>query len=395
MQPPPVQAGFDAPTAPDDATAPYDFSIDLNGDGVPDQLAAALDELNALAAQQADNPVLAAQYTDAMTRFAKRLPYAPETRARQQALWAVHERLMAAEETDAAVAIMAEMDVLRAEIALDPNFAIADRVLRQRFLNGLAEKDVVAVEETQLSVDAVVVPEGTTTDWQVFLPSLGKGGNDLQPVEPEEPCASQTSAANFGLLQRGDLLFRSVPNSFVNFYYAIKFSHMGVYNGDVVGGQPQVYESNIADATNGVPGGVNLLPITFWQFEGYCISLMRENTPHTQADVVDALDWAQERYGTDGRTRYNINFLLKEDDRCREDLTRCALYCSQLVWQIFNRLDEDVDSNDADYHNWLVGQYPDTEPEVVLDFAVRTVAPDEVARSAALRPLSEGTNPPR
>ena len=171
-----VQADTGTHTAPDD-DAPYDLSIDLNGDGVPDQLAEALDELDALAAQQADDPAVAAQYNEAMARFTRRLPYAPETRARQQAMWTLFEKMMASEDTDEALAIMAEMDVLRAEIALDPNFAIVDRVLRQRFVDGLAENDAVAVEDAQAHVDPVVVFQGldvfqgTNAEWQSSIPA--------------------------------------------------------------------------------------------------------------------------------------------------------------------------------------------------------------------------------
>jgi uncharacterized protein YycO len=385
----PTQASttFKSPLPPGD-DASYDFSIDEDGDGVPDQLAEALDEIAYLASLAPNDNAAEAQYRAALKRFAKRLPYPPNIRGKQQQLWALHERLMKAKDADKAKEIMADMDALRAEIYSDPNVAIAERVLRQRFLDGLPENDAEVVEETQRSVDA---PQETNQVlWRIFLPMAAS--RFLTPVEPTELCAA--GAPDFGVLQRGDLLFRALPNSHVNYYYAIKFSHVGMYDG-VVAGQQRVYESNVEEANLGIPGGVHRINLNLWRGRDLCISLMRANVATIpQSQVRGALDWAQlTRYGTNGETSYNFNFFLKENDQCTADRTNCSLYCSQLIWQIFNRIGVDVDSNDAAYHDWLVGQYPVVDPDFVRDFVTRTVAPDEVARSGSLVRLSEGTNP--
>ena len=68
------------------------------------------------------------------------------------------------------------------------------------------------------------------------------------------------------------------------------------------------------------------------------------------------------------------------------------MYCSQLVWKIFDRFNVDVDSNDAAYRNWLIGQYAGVNPIVVTAFAYSAVAPAEVARSSVFARLSEGVN---
>lgn len=264
---------------------------------------------------------------------------------------------MKAKDADKAKEIMADMDALRAEIYSDPNVAIAERVLRQRFLEELSENRASAGERSQRSIDAAYAPQSINIVPRVFLPNI-TGGWNLPAIDPEEPCAPYNTldgVAKFSVLLRGDLLFRSIPNSYVNYYYAIKFSHVGMYDGDV-SGQQRVYASNIEEP--GIPGGVHLLPISVWQAGDSCISLMYENiSTKTQDDVEDALDWAQARYGTNGETRYNFNFSLKENDQCAPDLTGCALYCSQLIWQIFNdtHVDVNVDSNNAAYHDWLVG----------------------------------------
>lgn len=338
----PTQAStiFNSPIPPDDDT-PYDFSIDVDGDGVPDQLAEALDEMEYLASQAKNDNAAEARYRAALKRFAKRLPYSPNIRGKQQKLWAFHQRLLDAKDADKAAEIMAEMDELRAEIYSDPNVAIAERILRQRFLSGLPENNAVVVEETQLSGDA---PQETTQIWrQAFLPVMLS--QVLRPVDPAEPCDPYNDsggAPNFSVLQRGDLLFRSITESSVNYYYAIKFSHVGIYNGNVTG-QDRVYESNVEDTGNGIPGGVNLVDMQIWRRGGQCISLMRENSASiSQTNVVTALNWAQQtRYGMNGETSYNFNYFLRKDlDQCTANRTNCSLYCSHwfgrssiiLVW---------------------------------------------------------------
>jgi hypothetical protein len=231
---------------------------------------------------------------------------------------------MAAEETDAAVDIMAEMDVLRAEIALDPNFAIADRVLRQRFLNGLAENAVNAVLPEQTEAETIL-PESQEP---VFLPIINGNGGLGEGVDPQEPCDPFRTAdgeANFGLLKRGDLLFLSSRNKLLNFVYAIKFSHVGIYHGANAIGELVVYESNPASEDGTIPEGAQLVDINRWSGEDLCISLMRKNdTTVPEDDVLDGLEWAQQqRYGMAGETVYNYNLLLKAADYCAADMDDC------------------------------------------------------------------------
>lgn len=78
----PIQASttFESPLPPGDPE--YDFNIDVDDDGVPDQLAEALDEIAYLASLAPNDNAAEAQYRAALKRFAKRLPYSPNIRGK-------------------------------------------------------------------------------------------------------------------------------------------------------------------------------------------------------------------------------------------------------------------------------------------------------------------------
>jgi uncharacterized protein YycO len=90
----------------------------------------------------------------------------------------------------------------------------------------------------------------------------------------------------------------------------------------------------------------------------------------TLSQVTASLNWAKNKYGTDGRTPYNWNFLNKGTDS--------ALYCSQLVWKINQNMGVNVDSNHWSYVAFLTAKFG----VVGTTFALTAVAPDEVYLSS-------------
>lgn len=133
--------------------------------------------------------------------------------------------------------------------------------------------------------------------------------------------------------------------------YALYYSHSGTYNGNNT-----VYESN--------SDGVRLRPLSSWQ-QGQPVAL-GYTSGKSSSEVAAALSWAKNKYGTDGRTPYNWNFLNKTTDS--------ALYCSQLVWKIHQYMGLNVDSNHWTYVAFLTARYG----AVGTTFAFAAVAPDEV-----------------
>jgi len=141
-------------------------------------------------------------------------------------------------------------------------------------------------------------------------------------------------------------------------------SHSGTYNG---GGY--VYESNL--------DGVRLKPLSDWQ-QGQPAALGRTNN-RTYAQRTGALDWAEGKYGTGGRTPYNWNFLDKWTDS--------TLYCSQWVWKIHGYMGLNVDSNDWRYMLFLTALYG----PVGTTFAYYAVAPNEIFLSPLITYYSIGS----
>jgi len=133
--------------------------------------------------------------------------------------------------------------------------------------------------------------------------------------------------------------------------YAMYYSHSGTYNGNNT-----VYESN--------SDGVRIRPLSSWQ-QGQPVAL-GYTRGKSLSEVTAALNWAKNKYGTDGSTPYNWNFLNKSTDS--------SLYCSQLVWKIHQNMGINVDSNHWSYVAYLTAKFG----VVGTTFAYSAVAPDEV-----------------
>lgn len=156
-------------------------------------------------------------------------------------------------------------------------------------------------------------------------------------------------AVPWSLLWTGDIMHIN-NKKFFNIY-AMYYSHSGTYNGSNT-----VYESN--------SDGVRVLPLSSWQ-QGQPVALGYTRN-RTYSQVTAALSWAKTKYGTDGRTPYNWNFLNKTTDS--------ALYCSQLVWKMHQYMGVNVDSNNWTYSLYLTAKFG----LVGTTFAYAAVAPDEV-----------------
>ena len=103
------------------------------------------------------------------------------------------------------------------------------------------------------------------------------------------------------------------------------------------------------------------------------------------------MDWAQlpANLGKDGHTPYNYNFL----DKTRTD----AVYCSQLVWQIFNHIGKDLDNSQQSmnmYNPWLSTRFFFIGAGIPAPIAANfMVAPDEIALNPDVVNDDEGLNP--
>ncbi len=121
--------------------------------------------------------------------------------------------------------------------------------------------------------------------------------------------------------------------SWTDFVYKVWWGHTGVYDGDDF-----IYES--------IDTGVELRNFpNNWLTNGNDIWQGRARKSELRPRVVTSLDSAKAKYGTDGSTPYNFNFVDKTTDE--------ALYCSQLAWKIYQDVSLDIDSNNPNYANAL------------------------------------------
>ncbi len=197
-------------------------------------------------------------------------------------------------------------------------------------------------------------------------PAIATATGNLQSLMGTGFSASSVSTpVSFGLLQKGDILaMRSGSTPF--WPWAMVYEHTGNFYGNA-----QVYESN-AD-------GVKLKPLSHWQVKGQFIGLARDNKA-SSTSMAAAVVWAANKYGTNGRTPYNFNFMNKT--------TNSSLYCSQLTWKINQQAGVNVDSNSATYILWAASKYGSW----VVPVITAAVAPDEIMLSPNVTVYSTGYN---
>ncbi len=163
----------------------------------------------------------------------------------------------------------------------------------------------------------------------------------------------------------GDImLIRPARPNWTAYYYAMWYSHAGTYHGSNF-----VYDSN--------QDGVKLNNIQGWKQSGNYLAFAYNRSKWPQA--ANALNWAENKYGTNGRTGYNYWFTNKWTD--------WQLYCSQLVWKINGAMGTDVDSNAWQYYSWLAAKYGNW---AINSIAVPAVSPDELYYSGNLYFYAQG-----
>lgn len=384
------------PTAP--ATDVIDLTVDKDHDGLPDQLQAAIQEyeavLDAVSKKGGDprnDPASLDALQKADDKLVRRLPYSAQTRAAGARLAAFYQKLGQASDQASRDKLWAEVQAIQAQMLQDSNFALVDQLLSRRLLDALKAKAPPPSKATATTAQSAASQVESTTmeNAPIQAAAANGGGQTVVPISwselfPTDPCVN-TSAPNFNQLYRGKILFRTGTDKINNFFYAKKFSHIGIYNG-VTNNEKRVYEANPED-------GVNLRPLESldnWKKHGICVESAHVLNVQLQ-DVINAMNWAQlpNVFGTDGHIPYNYNFL----DKTRMD----AVYCSQLVWQIFMHFNKDLDNSHPAtdvYDTWLFNRLFFIGAGVPAAIAVDPmVAPDEIALHPDVHNDDEGLNP--
>ncbi len=294
--------------------------LDLQTDANSDGVADELAQA-VMAIDSAEDPTVAIQ------QLQERFPYREETRRLQDRVAELQSQVERLKSDEEALAIKAEMVVLSEKMQEDPGY-----------------------RATLIALEALYVQQG-------ILP-LGQDKIEREAM----PLASWSS------LKVGDvLLVRSGLFDWMTFLYAMWYSHAGSYHGSNL-----VYESN--------QDGVRFKPLNRWQQSGQYIALGR-NRFRTAAQMSAAQSWAENYYGTNGRTPYNYFYPDKN--------TNERLYCSQLVWKIHRQVGVDVDSNAWQYQVWIAARWGAWAVPAV---AIPAVAPDEVGLDSDLNFYSKGWN---
>lgn len=394
---------------------PIDLHVDENQDGIPDELATALAEIDvayrALVALDehapADKRDEARQNMERLeSRFMERLPYRAQTRQAQARMRDIYQAVTETTDHEELAALRRERNLQLAIMLEDPNFALVDHILTReledalnaKVLEDATEEAVVAEpreetdgnrevastaavpESSRLHIPFLSAQELNSTDENdvAVTPAAVEGGavsyiaTFWESLE-RDPCLNTGSTSWKTNLARTNLLFYAGNNPFNNFFFAKKYSHVGMVSSV---NSSNINASLIYEANPG--SGVMLRQIQQggWLADEGCVARASVSGP-TYTQESNALSWAQGQYGTNGSTGYN--YILWE-----KDSTTNGLYCSQLVYKAYKSspyFSLNLDSNHSAYHNWFLNRYGllSIFQIDVGSFADAAVAPDEIA----------------
>lgn len=378
---------------PEPSTDVIDLTIDENHDGMPDELQAALDQLNAVYEAYLledgtirTDPEAQAALRQATEEFQNQLPYSDQTRAAQARIAEIYQALTESPDSETQAKLLAELQALEVQLQSDSNFALIDQVLSRRLVDALNAKIEAGQTETPTPTathEATPIPDATpsptspaeiVTEENALVQSAAVNQPGLQQwlanawtaLFPRDPCGTN-QAPNWGGLTRGEIMFMGRDDAVPNFFYAKKYNHIGIYDG-APGNIRQVYEAWHQGA-----GVISRAMAPLWEQDETCVAFATVSGTNA-AQRQNALNWAKGFYNSNGTTPYNFNFIDRN--------TNAALYCSQLVWKVFDHLGINLDSNDVNYRNWLVARHSLGHlilGAAIVDAANFMVAPDEIA----------------
>jgi hypothetical protein len=359
---------------------PFDFAIDVDGDGLPDELVAAIKQLRKLRKQNATP----AKIEEARAALFERLPYSDQTRQRQAELATLYQQLNTLTDEFQRLALLQQIEQIHRQMTEgDPLYQLTietfallmpDRKVVQRAEVNAAttlSPEEIAAEFTDptdnyddagqrlptfpefpalmpgklsaqlyLPVLHTTVDEGASLTVEAAADWSTLGGDSPQQLfNAFMPTIGTPNVINFNTLSRGDLLLRDGKNSLDLIDYAKYYGHIGMLESESL-----VFDSTTKDPDTEDPDGVALRTINNWK-KAFPVAVMRNNSK-TQSEVRAALDWAIQTYNGKPYNRIITN-------KTRDD----ELYCSQLVWKLHGRMGVEVDSESQDYEDFMVAKF--------------------------------------
>ncbi len=358
----------------------FDLSTDSNDNGVPDDFEQAYEAVMKIVAggetAGLDEDELYA-FSEALKGIQERLPYSDETEQLLDELAELTAEMMF-------VTNAADFASLQEQIRQKLDLLQGDNTYRmvQQSLELLRQQAAGAIQNSSASAVQSFSASSSTANAAALS------------------AASAVELPKFELLQKGDMMFnRHAKQSALNLLYARDYGHAGIYNGNDF-----VYES-------GTALGVSFKPLEEWKEDGMTVAFARLKDTSLQAYVPEAMLWALSEYGSGAGSNKTTpyNFIIPDK------YTNAGIYCSQLLWKVFDYLEVDVDSNDPKLMVDLVLQFGTNAPGILMDkiggvavvfylpiqalgaelmprFVQVSVLPDEVALSSFVTVYNVGRN---
>ena len=304
----------------------FDMNTDNDRNNIPDEFENAYREIRTIAEAGQD-------VTNTMNEFIRRIPVSSQTLSAKADIASMYQQLQSASSVE-------QQQVLLIEIQ-----NIADRMVRDDPVHAAALQYLDMLDPYSLSeLDGVGSVSGASS------------GFTAQRYEDK-------------IKRRGDVMFVHYRRANPAWTWAKSWSHVGMYDG-----QHMVYDSDIYGCN-----GVDRRRISKFISNGNKLQYAQLANSSGRSSVGSALSRAISKYGTECTTPYNFNFLNKT--------TESKMYCSQLVWKTYLDIGDysvDLDSNNWSYLLWLHARYSSILGVIPTVFALKAVAPDEIARDSDL-----------
>ena len=171
--------------------------------------------------------------------------------------------------------------------------------------------------------------------------------------------------------REGDLLFRNASDSSSGValgfseFYAMDWSHVGMYSGD-----SEIFDSSNEECSNG-QDGVALRELEEFYNDADDVMYAQLANQSWRWSQEGAMEDSQNAYGTNCQTPFTMNVFTISGTS--------SFFCSKLVWRTYldnENYSVDVNSNHFDYFWWLYQKYGFMGAWYIITF---TVAPDEIA----------------
>jgi hypothetical protein len=388
----------DSPATCAHVDPPFNLAIDVDHDGIPDQLSTAIDALR-----------VSPHFVGDLINFSARLPFSSTVRQLNSQLSDLIAASWTASASDASDLADRSLNI-DAGLISNPQYVLAQQAMKSKLQTPMPPPACVLVYE----IDSHA-PVGCKPGPQFDGIKYNRDTAVTCTFNPSNATCSATMATGrvhgqfpgWDYFKRGDIMLRTYNAAWKEWLWVKKWSHAAMWNSEDPGNFT-IYES--------VASGVHVSRLSDFVAGGAEIATGYNNVVQPTL-ARSAYDAGHVRYGDDDTCSYNFNFARPKDDDSPSlgGHGPHSVYCSQMVYKVHKLFTNvDLDSNSRDYAiyeakngvtwgvvvgyvvggpagAWIGGLFGGSAGATIAQLAV---APDEIADSGNATYVFSGLAPP-